>query len=97
MNVESCSFLRLAYVLHFDPDQYQHCCKKVQRTCSWRDLFMPRETELRMKIIGGLVFLLGAFVWCGNVFGFMPTVPMAGYLIMLLGGWLMKLEDGQKI
>ena len=50
-----------------------------------------------MKIIGGLVFLLGAFVWCGNVFGFMPTVPMAGYLIMLLGGWLMKLEDGQKI
>ena len=36
--------------------------------------------------VGGLIFAVGAFLWCGNVFGFFPTVPMAGYLTMLLGG-----------
>ena len=36
--------------------------------------------------VGGLIFVAGAFLWCGNVFGFFRTFPMAGYLGMLLGG-----------
>ena len=36
--------------------------------------------------VGGLIFVGGAFLWLGNVFRFFPTVPMAGYLTMLLGG-----------
>jgi hypothetical protein len=36
--------------------------------------------------VGGLVFVAGAFIWCGNVFGFFPTYPMVGYLTMLVGG-----------
>ena len=35
---------------------------------------------------GGAIFVLGIVLWCGNVFGFLPTVPGAGYIAMLVGG-----------
>ncbi len=37
-------------------------------------------------LVGGLVVVLGAFLWCGNVFGFFPTFPMVGYITMAIGG-----------
>ena len=43
-----------------------------------------------LKVLGGIVFAGGAVLWCGNVFGFLPTFPLAGYLTMLLGGWLFR-------
>jgi len=39
-----------------------------------------------MTVLGGAVFIGGAFLWCGNVFGFFPTLPFVGYLTMLAGG-----------
>ncbi len=35
---------------------------------------------------GGAIFVLGIVLWCGNVFGFLPTVPGAGYITMAIGG-----------
>jgi len=43
-----------------------------------------------MKIIGILVIILGIILWTGNVFGYFPTFPMAGYLTLLAGGWMTK-------
>lgn len=37
-------------------------------------------------LFGGLVVVLGAFLWCGNVFGFFPTFPFVGYITMAIGG-----------
>ena len=37
-------------------------------------------------LVGGLVVVVGAFLWCGNVFGFFPTFPMVGYITMAIGG-----------
>ena len=37
-------------------------------------------------MVGGAIFVLGIVLWCGNVFGFMPTLPGAGYITMLIGG-----------
>lgn len=41
-----------------------------------------------LQIIGGITFVVGAFLWCGNVFHFFPTIPLAGYVTMLIGGAL---------
>ncbi len=43
-----------------------------------------------MKIVGGVVFVAGAFIWCGNVFGFFRTMPFLGWIIMLVGGAIFK-------
>jgi hypothetical protein len=43
-----------------------------------------------MKIVGGIIFGAGVILWCGNVFGFLPTFPMVGYLTMLVGGGMWK-------
>jgi len=43
-----------------------------------------------MKILGGLIFLVGVFLFLGNVVGFFPSFPGAGYLTLALGGWLYK-------
>lgn len=43
-----------------------------------------------MKILGGIIFVVGVFLWCGNVFGFFPTFPMLGYLTIVAGGWVAK-------
>jgi hypothetical protein len=43
-----------------------------------------------MKIVGYIVFAAGIFIFCGNVFGFFRTFPLAGYLTMALGGFLIK-------
>ncbi|HWX18709.1 MAG TPA: hypothetical protein VN578_02270 [Candidatus Binatia bacterium] len=45
--------------------------------------------------LGALIFVAGAFFWCGNVFGFFVTFPFAGYLTLLLGGAIFK--AGQKM
>ena len=46
-----------------------------------------------MMIVGAIVFVIGAFLWGGNVFGYFPTVPLVGYLTMLAGGALIKLNE----
>jgi hypothetical protein len=46
-----------------------------------------------MKILGAVVFVVGAFLWCGNVFRFFPTFPFLGYLTMLGGVALYKVGD----
>jgi hypothetical protein len=38
------------------------------------------------KVLGIIIIVVGAFLWCGNVFRFFPTFPLAGYLTMLVGG-----------
>ncbi|MDB5289303.1 MAG: hypothetical protein JWL69_544 [Phycisphaerales bacterium] len=42
------------------------------------------------KIFGGLIVAAGIFLWCGNVFGFFRTFPLAGYLTIVIGGVVMK-------
>jgi hypothetical protein len=43
-----------------------------------------------MKVLGGLIIALGAFIWLGNVFHFFPTFPLLGYVTMVIGGAIMK-------
>lgn len=48
-----------------------------------------------MQIIGGIVFILGVFFWCGNVFGFFHTFPLCGYIVMVIGGAIWKKGKGE--
>ena len=43
-----------------------------------------------MQILGIILMVVGAVIWCGNVFHFMPTFPMAGYLTFALGAFIAK-------
>ena len=49
-------------------------------------------------VVGGVVVAIGAFLFLGNVIGFFPTVPMAGWLTIALGagifGWGKKQTGG---
>lgn len=49
--------------------------------------------------LGGLVVAVGVFLFAGNVIGFFPTVPLAGYLTILVGagifGWGKKMHAEQ--
>jgi len=40
--------------------------------------------------LGAVVFAAGVFLWCGNVFGFFVTFPLAGYLTALAGAATFK-------
>ena len=42
--------------------------------------------SMLLKGFGGLVFILGAFLWIGNVSRLFPTFPLAGYITMTIGG-----------
>jgi hypothetical protein len=42
------------------------------------------------RLIGMVIFGAGIFLWCGNVFRFFPTFPLAGYLTMVVGGIVMR-------
>jgi hypothetical protein len=44
-----------------------------------------------LKIIGGLVFVIGAFLWLGNVIGFFHTFTGAGWIGLTLGGILFRM------
>ena len=46
-----------------------------------------------MRIIGILIFIVGLFLFFGNILGFFPTFPGLGYLTMALGGFLMRKEE----
>lgn len=43
-----------------------------------------------MRILGGLIFLIGVFLFLGNIVGFFPTFPGAGYITIALGGLLYR-------
>jgi hypothetical protein len=43
-----------------------------------------------VQILGYAVVALGAVLWCGNVFGFFHTFPLAGYITMVIGGIIAK-------
>lgn len=45
---------------------------------------------MALQIIGAIVFVAGAVIWCGNVFHFMPTVPLLGWGVMFVGGAIWK-------
>jgi hypothetical protein len=47
---------------------------------------VPVAVKAFLNICGGSVFLLGAVLFIGNVTGVFPTVPMAGYILMAIGG-----------
>lgn len=44
--------------------------------------------------VGGLIVVVGAFLWCGNVFGFCRTFPFAGYATMFIGSIIFKAACG---
>ncbi len=48
-----------------------------------------------MKILGIIVMVAGVIVWCGNVFNFMPTFPLAGYITFAIGAFMMKQGDNK--
>jgi len=39
-----------------------------------------------LTVVGGLVFLVGAGLFIGNITGMFPTVPFAGFVVMTIGG-----------
>ena len=49
------------------------------------------DREVReMKVAGALIFVVGLFLFLGNIIGFFPTFPGVGYLTMAVGGILYK-------
>lgn len=48
-----------------------------------------------LSIVGGVVFVLGALIFVGNVTRIFPTIPLAGYLTMLAGGAMYKAGKSQ--
>ena len=48
-----------------------------------------------LSILGAIVFVLGAFLWIGNVTRTFPTIPLAGYLTMLVGGAMFRAGKNQ--
>ena len=48
-----------------------------------------------LKIVGGLIVAAGIVVWLGNVFGFMRTFPLAGYITIAIGGFIFKAGANQ--
>lgn len=36
--------------------------------------------------VGGLIVVVGALLWIGNVSGKFPTFPYAGYITIAIGG-----------
>ncbi len=53
-----------------------------------------------LSVIGGAIVAVGGLLWCGNVFGFFPTFPYAGYITIAIGGAIVgagkKLGPGSK-
>ena len=43
-----------------------------------------------MKAVGAIITVIGVFLFCGNVFGFFRTFPMAGYLTIAFGGFIAR-------
>lgn len=41
---------------------------------------------MAVQLLGGLIFLAGIFLWCGNRFRFFPTFPFAGLIAIVIGG-----------
>src|SRR5580658_4135209 len=50
----------------------------------------PGRRTMVLKGVGGVIFALGVFLFCGNVFRFFPTAPFAGYITMAIGGALFR-------
>ena len=48
-----------------------------------------------LTVVGGLIFVLGAFLWIGNVSHLFYSFPFAGYITMTLGGAI--LGAGRKL
>ena len=50
--------------------------------------------------VGAVVFVVGVFLFLGNVAGFFPTVPLAGYLTIVAGGavfgWGKRMREEQR-
>lgn len=44
------------------------------------------STGFYVQIVGAIVTVAGAFLWIGNVAGFFPTFPGAGYIGLVIGG-----------
>jgi ribosomal protein L40E len=56
---------------------------KPAREASARE---PMQLDIPvLPIAGALVFLAGVVLWFGNVLGFMPTFPGAGYIVAIIG------------
>jgi hypothetical protein len=49
-----------------------------------------------MKATGFIVFILGLFLFFGNVAGFFKTFPLAGFITMGVGSALMKAGDNHE-
>jgi hypothetical protein len=45
--------------------------------------------------LGAVIFVAGAFLWCGNVFGFYVTFPFVGYLTAAAG--VVTFKAGKKM
>ena len=78
-------------------------CRSCSATLPWAKAAAPAKAKgpgfslgdvawgpISVQILGGIIFVLGAFLWCGNVFRFFPTIPLAGYFTMMLGGGVFR-------
>ncbi|MFI5302042.1 MAG: hypothetical protein ACHREM_28460 [Polyangiales bacterium] len=46
--------------------------------------------------LGGLIFVVGILLWCGNVFAFFRSFPFAGYITMAIGGAIFSFGKKQE-
>ena len=43
-----------------------------------------------LKVVGGVIFALGIGLFVGNVSRLFPTIPLAGWATMAIGGVIYK-------
>lgn len=45
---------------------------------------------MALKVVGGLIFAAGLFLFFGNIARFFPTFPGAGYITIAIGGAIFR-------
>jgi len=71
-------------------DVCYRCSPNFERLAS-PDPAPPASGSLAFTAIGGVIFVVGVLLLIGNMTGYFPTFPFAGFVFMLIGGWVSKL------
>ncbi len=53
-----------------------------------------QQGQPALQFIGGLVFVIGAALWIGNITGIFRTIPFAGFIVMAIGGMIARAGRG---
>ena len=68
------------------------CSPDYSRLASPASYARPSSGPSAFGVIGGVIFAAGVLLLIGNVTGLFPTFPFAGFIVMLIGGGISKID-----